>query len=282
MGLLDRLRGFSLHPAWHYAAHGTLWQIQVGSPRFLLGEARDQEKKTVSFFSIDRETGEVHWEGVNPVGSWWAGVEGIFGEIVLFHGFATPDLPIHKGIFAVDGRNGTLLWSEPVLRFLWCSGGIVGARPIAGESGGETLLGLETGRVMEGKTVEGYPLPSSRSAAETAAFPSSLGQFTDSEPDLVDALRRAVPSGAVRETLAAIFTDAKAIVEYAVNLSTPDRQSHRVVIAVFDRKTGRRLFEATVLPDTPIGQPEPFFVQGGILFYVADRTSLYAVRLGNI
>ena len=283
MALLNRIRGGTFRPAWHYAAHGTLWQVQVGSPHFLLGEARDQEKKRVSFFSIDRGTGEVYWEGVNPAGSWWAGVEGVFGRTVLFHGFATPDLPIHKGIFAVDGITGKLLWSEPELRFLWCRGGIVGVRPLAGEAQREGLLDLASGREFHGSAEGELASPASVEPEEPADYPSPLDRLSGGDPAAAEAVRRGIPSGFVPESLFAILAGANAIVEYARgNPGSPaDRRSYRVMISILDRKTGRRLFEATILPDAPAGRPEPFFVQRGVLFYVADRTSLTALPLGN-
>jgi hypothetical protein len=281
MGLLNRLRGDFPHPAWHYAAQGTLWQVQVGSSRFLVGEARDEGKKRASFFSVRRKTGEVNWEGVNPVDTWWAGMEGVFREVVLFHGFATPDLPIHRGIFAVDGVTGVLLWSNPDLRFLWCAGGVVGARSLTGEDPAETLFDLRTGVVTDGGREGGILRSAAGEPDEPATFPCLLGRDFRNDGIGFEKSRWAIPADAETDSLYGLLSERDRVVEYAVRGpgSPESPPSFRVHIVVLDRESGLRRFEATVLAEAPAARPQPFFVQGGVLFYVADRTTLVALPL---
>ena len=284
MGLLDRLRGDFPHPAWRFATQGTLWQLHVGSPLFLLGEARNQEKKSVSFFSIDRISGTLHWEGLNPVGNWWVGVEGVFGEFVLFHGFATPDLPIHKGIFAVHGTTGSILWSEPGCRFLWCADGLIGACNPMGDSRDEILFDLKTGKGPIARPVE-RSLPSPhRERDEPAVYPRSLDDISESDPAAAEMVRSAIPSGAEADSVVGLLAGGSAIVEYAERRtgSPATTPAFQVVIAEIDRQAGRRRHTATVLSETAVARSEPFFVQGGMLFYVADRTTLVALPLRNL
>jgi hypothetical protein len=280
MGLIERLRGKNLHPAWHHAAQGNLWQLQVGSPLFLLGEARDQKRKRATFFSIVRETGRVNWEGTSPVDAWWTGVEGVFRGVVLFHGFATPDLPMHRGIYAVDGMGGSPLWSAPDLRFLWCAGGIVGARSFTGEGPVETFLNLATGEGGGVSSGEGHHRPATPEPEEPAEYPRPIGQVSESGDTGAAHLRRVIPAGAEEDSVYALLSNGEAVVEYATRRpdapdSSPSFEVHIMVLG----RDGQRRFQAAVLSGAPTARPEPFFVQRGILFYVADRTALIAVPL---
>ncbi|MCI0706201.1 MAG: DUF4905 domain-containing protein, partial [Ignavibacteriae bacterium] len=120
-------------PEWTYNAPGNIWRIQFSQSGQLVGECRDHELKTVSFFCLDENTGSVHWQGVRlnqsaakedaprlvetSVDPWWIGIDSVYRDVILLHEFANPGLPEHRGILALDLGSGSLLWHNRDLTF---------------------------------------------------------------------------------------------------------------------------------------------------------------------
>ncbi|GAB6282996.1 MAG: hypothetical protein STSR0008_17500 [Ignavibacterium sp.] len=49
----------------------------------------------------------------------WYGVEAIYGDIIFFHSFLKPDLPIHKGLFAFDLFSQKIIWQSNDFNYLF-------------------------------------------------------------------------------------------------------------------------------------------------------------------
>jgi hypothetical protein len=279
MSIFDRLKKGRPRPAWRYAAPGLLWQVQVGSSRVIVGEVRDPETKSVSFFSLDRRTGKPLWEGMNPGDRWWTGMEGIFDDIVLFHGFANPELPIHKGIHAVDALSGSLLWSDPDLRFAWCAEGTIGGSALLPDLQTERKVELRTGRDLAQGRGKGPVTPLKVQTEEPAGYPRPFDLLDFADPGNRERARSAVPPGAVEGSMIGILDGPRAILSWALPVGAGRPSAFRILLASVDCASGIAEWEETLLPDGPAPVPEPFFIQGRMLFAVSHRTTLVAIPL---
>src|ERR1043165_73152 len=108
-----------LRPAWNFVANGVIWRLLISQNGYLVGEDRNKESKMVTFFCIHLESGEVLWQGKLFDEDWWMGLEARHNDIVFMHEFATPDLPEHKKIPAVDMMTGRPLWTNEQSKFLF-------------------------------------------------------------------------------------------------------------------------------------------------------------------
>jgi len=113
MGLLDRFRAGGLRPAWTYSVAGTLWRVIPAPPGTVVGEERDTKSKVATFFALDLASGRIRWSGRRFHDDWWVGVSAVHRNVLLLHGFATPDMPGHRGMVAADLSTGEVLWSDP-------------------------------------------------------------------------------------------------------------------------------------------------------------------------
>jgi hypothetical protein len=279
MSIFDRLKKGRPRPAWSYAAPGLLWQVQVGSSRVLVGEVRDPEQKSVSFFSLDRRTGAPLWEGVNPGDRWWTGMEGIFDDVVLFHGFANPELPIHKGIHAVDALKGSLLWSDPELRFGWCAQGTIGGLALVPEFQTMRMVDLRTGRDLpQGGTGAPAVLPRVQTE-EPAGYPRPFDLLDFADPGERERTRNLLPPGAVEGSTIGILDGTHAILSFALPTGAGGSSPFQIILRSVDRASGGGEWEEILLPDAAAPTPEPFFIQGRMLFAVSHRTTLLAIPL---
>ncbi|HMK38971.1 MAG TPA: DUF4905 domain-containing protein, partial [Bacteroidota bacterium] len=110
-----------LEPSWEYAAEGIIWRLHPAGKGMLIGEERNIESRTTSFFSVG-PSGTL-WKGKNFGEQWWTGIETVHRGVLFLYGFATPDLPGRRGITAVDCATGDLLWKNGELTFIAAAGG---------------------------------------------------------------------------------------------------------------------------------------------------------------
>jgi hypothetical protein len=257
-------------PAWTYAARGVLWRLEVGAPGFLVGEDRSLEVKEVSYFCLDRATGLPRWEGLVPIDRWWSGIEAVTGSVVLFHGYASPDMPLHRGITALDLASGSVRWQLPQARFLQVEGGAVVAAMGAGEI---VRLNVETGAALGEGADSGLP---SRRAPE-ARWPEPLVE----DPRLDPSIRGTVPETALRESMLGVRGDTYCVLAYSERASsgTAEELLLRTTLVLFGGPPWTPLYTEIVQEAARTVIPEPFFCQDGMLYFVKNLSMLVAVSL---
>jgi len=285
MGLIDLFKKDRLQVAWLYAAEGVLWQIHAGSHRFLVGEERDIGKKEASFFCVERRTGEVLWRNMNPGERWWIGIEAVTEEVVVFHGFATPDMPGHRSITVADLRSGRVLWSNPELKLLAVAQSSITALAESRESRKAVQIDIRTGKILKESDPElagiQPPLAEGRAVDQGVLFPSPVSGEAELEPDVGRCLRQHVASGPWPAPV--LLLDFPGVVILQISEVRPDRREEhpgvRSVIKIVDRQDGSLLYSDTLQERTSVASPQSFFVQDGLLYYVRERTTLCALIL---
>lgn len=284
MGLFGVPRRRKLKPTWTLTTGGVIWQLMPDRLGHLLGEERDLDRKTVTFFCVNRRSGELRWSGLSVGERWWVGMDTVQGGTLFLHGYATPDLPGHKGVTAIDIPSGRLLWNDPDLEFR----GADGEQIVASQGGmtGQILMILDgrSGRVKEMLEADDPILLQVRAkeslGAETGMIlPAPWGEGDASSlRRLLDPLQRPQTR---RSPLAYLSVSGAVIVAFHESLATAGRgqASLRTVLNVFHAESGRVLFHDVLAShvDAPIA--DPFFVLDGMLCYVKERRVLTAVAL---
>lgn len=103
---------------WKQNFEYPIWKIFPSSQNIILCETRDIENKITKYHSIDLNTGKFIWQNYFLDNNWWMGVEGVYGDVILFHEYERPDFPIHKSIIAVDLFNHSVLWQLKDVKFV--------------------------------------------------------------------------------------------------------------------------------------------------------------------
>jgi len=112
-----------LEPSCEYRAEGIIWRLHPAAGGLILGEERNIESRTASFFCVN-QSGTL-WKRKNFGEKWWTGIETVHRGVLFLYGFATPDMPGRKGITAVDCLTGELLWANKDLTFIAPGGNTV-------------------------------------------------------------------------------------------------------------------------------------------------------------
>jgi hypothetical protein len=286
MALTDLLKKGRLEGAWSYTTEGVLWQIQTGSNRVLVGEDREIGKKETSFFCVERRTGKILWRNMNPGDRWWIGVEAVTDEVVVFHGFASPDMPGHKSITVADLESGRVLWSNPDLKFIALGQGSITA--CAESYGKRELVQVAplTGEILkklDAEVVELRP-PSGgeKESGDGLLLPSPVRGEAEREPAIAHCLNRNVTAGL--HPAQVLLLDSNGLVIVQISEPRGRRQEGHpdlhTVLKIIDRGDGRVLYSAILEEHASAVSPH-FFVQDGLLYYVSERKTLSALFISS-
>jgi hypothetical protein len=282
MGFFSRSPSAILKRTWRYTPGGIIWRILPAGRGRIIGEARLEDLKQVEFFCLDERTGAVVWEKRDFGLGWWCGVEGMSSSVLFLHGFASPDLPLHRSVYAIDTETGSMLWSDLQLRFARADADALYAR----EEGraGSTLVALDprTGTRrqtwMEGDTIPDAILhPPEEGGADEPAFPVPLELMEAEMPDAAAHVRRLCSApGAKIEVLVegGLIIAACTVVEVAGGARRVNSAVH-----VLEGGGGRVLYHEDVSGAGDSPAPAAFYVRENMLIYLRERTTLTGVDL---
>ncbi len=266
-----------LTPAWRYTSSGLVWRVVPTASGKIVGEARDIQKKLVSFFCVNLRTGEVLWDEARFGERWWIGIEAVSHDTLLLHKYATPDLPEHRALIAVDILTGSELWRNEEVRFDHLEPETV-AVTRTGASGSEELrLDYRTGEVSARNGADSNVLVAT---GPTVEFPTPLYTLEGDEPAHILLRRNCNPERAVYP-FDCLELDSLLVCNYHERLAetTDERPRMRSILMVMAKDSGDVLFTDVMVKEAWTVVPEAFFVCEGMLIYIHERTTLTAIEL---
>lgn len=274
---LSIVRKGKLKPLWVYTAEGILWRVVPTGHGLLVCETRDRERKRTRFVAISQADGRVAWQTA-PF-DWWLGVEAVCGGVLLLHKFAQPDMPEHRGMFALDVESGRQLWHDDDLRFEGAAGDsfFASRRRLSGAQ----LFQFDARSAATLREVAPGALQQTVGSGETNGrlFPLHLLNL---QMESSGVAARILPHVSIKCVVG--------VVEYVdlgntLVVSFHERQSasaderhvfdHRLIILSNDDI----VYSDIIARNTSAIVPESFFIENDRVFFVHERTMLTAVQL---
>lgn len=102
-----------------YKSPHQIWRILISDSEKLILETRDVRTKEVFFHCFDIWDGSKIFSDFQLEDKCWVGIETVHKDIIYFHKFPKPDLPIHAGIIAFDLASQKILWTNTELSYLF-------------------------------------------------------------------------------------------------------------------------------------------------------------------
>jgi hypothetical protein len=279
--LLGRRR---FRPAWQYTTRGILWGLYPARDGMMVGEERDLDAKTASYFCIDQR-GNLRWKHQVQGESWWTGVETVYRDVLLLHGFATPDLPQHKGIVAVSLSDGSELWRNDEVTLI----GVRGEEVLASEAKpgrrSDLTLALRTGEVIRNAEEAKGDVSSITADPDEklpVEFPHSYSEEGRERPEIVKLLKNALSPGEVITGDAGfIELPGYTVFLYGVRDShaLPEGETSVLVVAVVSRESSSVVYRDSLGVSAPWSMAAPLLVRKGFMHYVKDHSTLVTVHL---
>ncbi|RFM25358.1 MAG: DUF4905 domain-containing protein [Candidatus Thermochlorobacter aerophilum] len=294
-----------LKPLWQFGKpHGWIWRALFVGDDYLLCEFRQSTQRKASFFLLDNRTGTLIWDDFiltdtvsqKPIGDgWWVGMETAYHGLVYFHGYYSPNIPEHLGIWAIEPLTRTLKWARPDLGYLCIvHNKMVALRNIMVEGYAErAFLTLDP---MTGEMLEDFGQNATTVNALRQQAPSLLAEqevvlpehLTDSSSEFMQAtnlVRMVAPHARIIGGLDILPHQDKIILGYHEQtnqmVSTP--AGTKVLglnyhLFVFDHQ--RHVVYSDLLGTQMSGLlVDGFFVRHHRLYYVKERNMLFAIDL---
>lgn len=281
MNVFSLFSSSKLRPAWSYDATARLWRVLFGERERIVGEARDHEKKLVTFFCLDERMGKPKWENRAMAEPWWMGIEAVHGDTLLLHGFDKPDIPEHRRIFALDLETGAQRWVNEDLTFWFAYQDKVYAHQTLFEKRVGYVLSLETGEILETHNEGVEALFAVRQLAREEdqsgffLFPSELkrtSHMSEIESIVLKQLRQKDVAGNVEY----LQKDPFLLYNYHVRVSEKGLENRLMVV---DSRKGREYFSDVLARDVSAPVPDSFFVKNATVYFVREQRTLVALPL---
>jgi outer membrane protein assembly factor BamB len=272
-------------PTWVYKTDGVVWRLVPTDAGMFVGEDRNIQKKQVSFFCINRMTGEALWKGISFDERWWIGIEAVHSDRVFLHGFSKPDMPGHKKILALDLFTGHVVWSNDDMQFIFATEDSVFASKDTINGRMSFELNLRTGSVLRPLENEHEVLNHAKMrmhipANDEPEFPVPMGESSAMDEPAITLVHRHCGGDDVVGPVEVVDKNDILLLSYHKKSDMDGRLMHR--LKVINRNTGELLFAETLDQNLPNTVPDSFFLQGKMLYFVKDRSSLTAVNIDDL
>ena len=109
----------------------------------------DRDKKEVYFNCLDINTGKIYFANLQLQDKFWTGIEAVYKDIIFFHNFLKPGLPIHYGIIAFDIKLKKVIWKTEDYNFLFARDDKVYVYKNKFDGKEFSLLNYNTGDILE-------------------------------------------------------------------------------------------------------------------------------------
>jgi hypothetical protein len=285
MQVPEFLRKQKVQPTWVYRAKGAVWRVVPAEVDVFVGEDRQLDTKEVSFFCLNKVTGELFWEGISFDEPWWIGIEAVHRGRIFMHGFTKPDMPDHQRILALDLSTGRLAWSCDDMRFICADDGSVFAskNTITGSMIHE--LDFHTGSTLKvwGDDTTGMHAAKARMhilAMDEPEFPQPLDMSTDGDDPVITLVRKHCPEETVPGSIESLTRNNLLLLSSHERSGKGDRL--RNVLKVIDLRDGDLVFTETLNDNLRGIAPDSFFVQGEMIYFVKDRSSLTCLSISSL
>ena len=165
--------------AYNYSRGRQIWRLIPDNNNKLIIEERDTSTKEVFFNCLDINSGKKIFHDFQLDEKYWIGIETIYNDIIIFHKYASRDMPEHDEIIAFDINSKKILWQNNDYIFLFICNDKIYCYRNKFEGRDFFSLDFKTGTLLESLGYESKPVNSLR---ENAFNPVNAGGYLFPEP----------------------------------------------------------------------------------------------------
>jgi outer membrane protein assembly factor BamB len=263
-----------LSPIWIFSQKGNIWRMHFADNDILTGETRDPETKRVYFFSLDIKSGRTFLKDfVFENEEYWVASENAGGRFLFLHRFVQPEIPMHKGIIAIDAKTGDKIWENSELEYIFHNSDGVYAIKQLFESTEISLLNFDTGELIKkflpGENDNVYAL------REKCTEEYFNADFRYSENLTHEIISRETKDKNISGGIESIIYNDKIIFNYyRINGNLLDN-----TLCIYNINSGEKLYEEILNKNASYCVPDSFFMKGEYLFCLKDKNQIVTFRL---
>ncbi|MDI6802229.1 MAG: DUF4905 domain-containing protein [Bacteroidota bacterium] len=261
-----------------------IWRLFPNHQNCIITEVRNVTEKVVSFYCIDAVTGKSRWADIQLSQTWWVGIEGVFGDVVILHEYERPDLPAHKKIIVVDINTGKILWSNNELIFVSSDNNYLIASRNSFAATQKLKLNLLTGETLCEVSEDGF-----KNRLKELKINEQLYYQTPAEHSINELPNETVHRFIKKQNNASDIVDPVEVLTNVANDVNVIGYSRKVnddiaaptydeYICVLSNKN-KIFYTDKIISSANMPVIPKYFWKGNFLYYIKDKTILKAVKL---
>ncbi len=261
-----------------YKNDNQIWRLLITSTDKLIVEVRDTKSKQVYFSCIDLNSGEAVFSDIQLEEKCWIGIEDTHGDKIIFHEFAKPDMPGHKGIIVFDISTQKVLWKDEQYLFSFIYDDKIYAFKQKFEGREFYSLNLESGDVIEELGEDYEKINELRSTAETQKgydnyrFPSTLSKLSKD----FDAINKTIKEKNIVGEIEYLEYENAFLLSYHSNTRLKGTVNNFYAI---DKAKNKIIFKELLNTNLELLMPDSFFIYKDLLLLLKGKTEVEIFKM---
>ena len=268
--------------AYNYSRGRQIWRLIPDNNNKLIIEERDTSTKEVFFNCLDINSGKKIFHDFQLDEKYWIGIETIYNDIMIFHKYASRDMPEHDEIIAFDINSKKILWQNNDYIFLFICNDKIYCYRNKFEGRDFFSLDFKTGTLLESLGDESKPVNSLR---ENAFNPVNAGGYLFPEPYNSKPAEDSYAGKYIEQ-----FTTGDKIagkIEFIETEGIIFFNCHHVatggnlknIFRAIEISSKKIILQETLNFSTKVFVPDCFFIKDGLLFLLIEKVKLKVCSL---
>ncbi|NUN09007.1 MAG: DUF4905 domain-containing protein [Ignavibacteriaceae bacterium] len=261
-----------------HAKNRMIWRLFTTDDGCLLIEEREAADRRVVFSCLNFRSGKYLFEDLSLEEKYWAGIEAIHNGIICFHGYAQPDMPVHKGIFAYDIKSARMLWKRDDLTFFFALNNDIYCYSQMFEGKEFFILDSITGEKKKGLGENHTEVNQLKAEAD----------ILNAQTDLLFPVTGAGEDDETRETVSGYLSmlGIEGVAEYIITdsyffcaVNVPSSGGYNTEFLVLARKAGKVVLHEKINKEIRLLAIDNFFIKGNHLFLLREKQVIEVYHL---
>jgi hypothetical protein len=254
-----------------------IWRLIPTTTGKLIIEERDLTRKEAFYNCIEIDSGKKIFSDFQLEEKYWTCIESVEEDIILFHKYIKPDMPMHKGIIAFDIASQKIIWSNDDYNFLFAGEQKIYCYKPLFEGRNYYSVGLNSGEIIEdlGSDHKSINLLkeklSNNNANEVYLFPESFSQTPDLNPKAEGILKRIRSEYVLVGKIDYILFNSILLMNFH-EAAGDNLLNNR--FKVIDIESGKNIFEETLNKKITAFIPDSFFMINDKLLLLKDKNEV--------
>jgi hypothetical protein len=259
-----------------------IWRILPTTNKKVVVEERDTKTKEVFFSCLDIESGkkilsEYQYEEKN-----WIGIETVYNDLIYFHKYGKPDMPMHKGIFAFDILSKSILWQNDNYVFAFVYGDKVYCYQQRFENRNFLSLDYLTGNIVQDFENDVSAINQLKEKVDEEfwhqnyLFPERFNRNEIVTDIYQKYIQKILDENVVKGEVS--FVKIKDLLLFNYHEISKTNTYSNIFITV-DLAKNKLLLKETLDKNLVNLMPESFFVKDNFLFLIVDKTKLFVYQI---
>ncbi len=272
----------NLEQIYSFSNNRQIWRLLPTDSGKIIIEERDTENKEVFFNCLNIFSGEKILSNYQLEEKFWVGIEHIKDDVIYFHKFIKPDMPIHSGIIAFSINSRTILWENSDLSFLFFDDNKIYCYKSTFEGRNFFILDSKSGEVVGGPELDtsDINLLRDKSLSQQSFKDYIFPQTFFSDESLTEKVSKNLTEIKNEKVIAGK-------IEYAIKKDGLFFNFHEVlsngklrnIFRGIDLTSNKKIIEEILNTETQAFVPDSFFFKQNLMFLLQEKIKLVVYKL---